>query len=374
MKATTAYSSRSEINEAVKEIREQIGGDDHSLILFFASSNYNPEKLAGEMHKAFNGCKTMGCTTAGEITSGQLLKNSIVAMGFSEAHTGGLSIQVVEGLDGDLREKIKAALSAQAKHFGVVGTNELDPQEYLGLISVDGLSGKEEAIMDAVGDFTNVRFVGGSAGDDVKFERTHVFYDGRAYTNAAVLALLKPQVPFDIIKTQSFTPGDKVLTVTRADVEKRTVLEFDDRPAAEAYARALDTNAEALSNHFMNNPLGLMIDNEPFIRSPQQVQDDQVIFYCNISPGMKLNVMKSTDIIADTEKAIQTTQQEFGPISAMINFHCILRTLDLDAQGTAADYGKLFKEIPTIGFSTYGEQYIGHINQTSTIVIFGQRD
>ena len=34
------------------------------------------------------------------------------------------------------------------------------------------------------------------------------------------------------------------------------------------------------------------------------------------------------------------------------------------------DYGRIFAQYPTIGFSTCGESYIGHMNQTSTMVLF----
>jgi hypothetical protein len=48
-------------------------------------------------------------------------------------------------------------------------------------------------------------------------------------------------------------------------------------------------------------------------------------------------------------------------------FNCILRTLDLKKQDKTEAFGKLFVK-PTIGLSTYGEAYIGHINQTATIL------
>ena len=34
------------------------------------------------------------------------------------------------------------------------------------------------------------------------------------------------------------------------------------------------------------------------------------------------------------------------------------------------EYGEIFKDVPTIGFSTYGEQFIGHMNQTSAMLVF----
>ena len=62
--------------------------------------------------------------------------------------------------------------------------------------------------------------------------------------------------------------------------------------------------------------------------------------------------------------------QSLGGYSAMINFNCILRTLELQQKWPYQEYGELFPDVPTIGFSSYGEEYIGHINQTATMLVF----
>jgi hypothetical protein len=120
----------------------------------------------------------------------------------------------------------------------------------------------------------------------------------------------------------------------------------------------------------MSNPIGLIDEDNLFVRSPQQVDGDSILFYCNILEGMELTLLKSGDIVADTRKAIADKLRAFGPISGLINFHCILRTLELKHQNATGEYGKVFKDIPTIGFSTYGEEFLGHINQTSTMLLF----
>jgi hypothetical protein len=93
-------------------------------------------------------------------------------------------------------------------------------------------------------------------------------------------------------------------------------------------------------------------------------------FYCKVVKGMELSLLESTNIVEDTKNSVEKKKQEIGDISGIINFHCILRTLELEEKGETETYANIFSNIPTIGFSTYGEQYIGHINQTSTMLVF----
>ncbi|MFW6101535.1 MAG: FIST C-terminal domain-containing protein, partial [Bacteroidota bacterium] len=80
--------------------------------------------------------------------------------------------------------------------------------------------------------------------------------------------------------------------------------------------------------------------------------------------------LNSGNILEYTRDSLNQKKNEMGEISAIINFNCILRTLELKDKNQAEGYGDIFKSVPTVGFSTYGESYIGHINQTSTMVLF----
>ncbi len=372
MNVITASSSKNTIEEVAQDIKQQIGDFDTKMLLFFASSKFEPSSTAEKMQNTFENATVFGCTTAGEITTGQMLKNSVTVMAFNSEIIGDVKIEVIENIEecGEYgKNKINKAFGAFENHFGQP-VLEMDFHEYVGIILIDGLSGAEEKIMDKIGDLTNVLFVGGSAGDDLKFQTTYVYANGKAYTNAALLALIKPSVKFSFIKTESFCPLSNKLVATKVNEAERTVIEFNNKPAIEAYAEALNISVEEAPNRFMHNPIGLMMDDaEPYVRSPQQIKGNNLVFYCNILEGMELSLLESGDIIADTKQAIADTEKEMGSISALINFHCILRTLELEQKGLMAEYGKVFS-IPTIGFSTYGEEYIGHINQTSTMLAF----
>lgn len=323
-----------------------------SFILYFHSPQFDAAAVAATVESAFPGIASLGCSTAGEIATGKMLEGSLVVAAFDAAEVTKAEVVAIEGDD------VKSALVTLTGRF-----DKVDFETHVGLILMDGLSGKEEAVMESLGDSTDLTFIGGSAGDDLKFVHTDVEANGGVVSGVGALALLHVPAGFDLIKTQSFCTTGKTLIATRVDEATRTVLEFDGKPAAAAYAEAVGAlSADGAAAAFMTSPLGLMAGDEPYVRSPQRIEGDTVHFYCGVREGMELAVLKGIDIVADTERALAASEYR-----ALVVFNCILRTLDLKNRGTTDAFGKLFHK-PTIGFSTYGEAYIGHINQTATML------
>ena len=368
MSVSTAKTEAGSVADVAAELRAGLAGDPR-LVIYFSSSLHDPAALATAMKDAFPESRLLGCTSSGEIISGAMTKNAVVAMGLGAEIVGEVALTVARGVKAG--DPIPGALEALGSELGV-DLRDADPEEYVGILLIDGLTTAEEKVNDRIGDRTNVLFVGASAGDDLKFERTHVMLDGEAIEDAAALALLKPSVPFGIIRTQSFKVGGPVLRATKVDTDTRTVLEFDGKPAAQAYADALHVSLEKLPEEFPSHPLGLLAGDDIFVRSPGQVVDGGLTFYCQVLEGMDMHVLDNTDIIGDTRVAVAQKADELGGLSGLVNFNCVFRTLELERRGLCEAYGALFEEVPTVGFSTYGESYIGHVNQTATMLAFGR--
>jgi hypothetical protein len=368
MKVKTAYSQKSDLQSIISDIQQQINPFESKLIQFFASSSIDPENISGQMKAAFPNIPVIGCSSSGEIISGKMLDNSIVVMAFGADIIKDLSIAILTNISTDHKAVDNAF--ARFEKFTHCTMDKLDTGKYVGMVMIDGLSMQEEKINERIGDLTNVTFIGGSAGDDLKFEKTYLYANGKSYSNAAILTLIECNTEFDILKTQSLVVSGKTVTITKANEAKREVIELNGKPAAQEYARILNVDKAILSSVFATNPVGLVLGEEIFVRSPQKVDGDKIVFYCSVKEGMELSILKPTDIVEDSKTSLANKIKTFGKISALINYNCILRTLELKQIQKTKAYGEVFKDIPTIGFSTYGESYIGHMNQTSVMLLF----
>ena len=286
MSVKVAKTNNPDPYSAADELRTSLSGIKPVMVLFFASSIYGPDGISAAMKQAFPDSTVLGCSTAGEIISGHMLKNSVVAMAFDTGtikgvHADTIPLDSIRSVDTTLNH-LAGALDASPL--------SLDPERYVGLILFDGLSGAEESTMERIGDLTNIQVIGVSARDDLGFSATYVYLNGKAFTKTAIFAILEPSSRFDIIKTQSFCSLGKKLTPTKVDSATRKVLEFNGKPAAEAYAEAIGVSCTDASSHFMEYPVGLMADGEPFVRSPQRIDGDAICFYCQVREGIDLEI------------------------------------------------------------------------------------
>ena len=375
-KVTTGYSQQTNSDAAVKEVLEALRGMEPSLVVFFASTDHDVPAIAAELKKAFPSSVVTGCTTAGELISGPgCLNKSLVVMALPK--------QVILRAEGVLIENLnenatKAGdfLRELAKRWGQ-DVRSLDPNRFVGLVLPDGLSLQEESLMDALGDAApDLLVVGGSAGDDLQFKGTQVALGDKAVGNAAALLLLEVGVPYRAIKNSHFVPTEKTFIATRVDEATRTIFEFDGRPAVEAYAEALGlTPADINVGVMAANPIGLVIGDDPFVRSFQQIGDQgEMRLYSNVLSGSEVTLLKGGDMVKTTRTLIEGVEKDLGKLSGALTFNCILRWVEAENLGCTQEVYSVLgeKRIPAIGFQTYGEQYLGHINQTVTMLCFGE--
>ena len=367
----TAYSDLKDTAQAVKSIREQLSGIDASLVLFFVSSSTHPvDTVNSEMAAAFAGIDTVGCTSAGEMVNSRMGSGAIAAMAFSKASMEFLQIEVIENINTDMDAVAKAFKSFEKSLGEPMKT--LDPEKYAGLLIFEGLCFCEEQINDRIGNLTNVPFVGGTAGYDFNFKYAPLFVNGKVYPkNAAVLVLMKPTNGYCVLKTQSFIISDKKLTPTKVDESRRMVIEFDGKPAAETFAELYGETVEYLAANPLAHHVGVVLDEKNyFVRVPAAVDGTNLIFYCIVKEGLELSILKPGDIVEDTRAALQECFKKCGKPSAVIDFNCSLRNAVLAQRDQFQAYSELFGDVPAIGCATFGESYIGHMNETSTMLVF----
>jgi hypothetical protein len=298
-----------------------------------------------------------------------MLENSVVLLALGKDVVKHATVSVASDVESDatVRRAVQTLGAAVGSSLAA-----LHPERYVGLVLHDGLNAAEERVMGQLSQLTNVPFVGGSAGDDLKFERTVVFANFHPTTGTSAFALIEPARPYQILKTQSFSVRSEVLTATEVDEAKRIVKRFNGKPAAREYCARLGISLEQAPLYFRRNPVGLVMpDGEPYVRGLQRVAGDDIVFFCQIMEGASVHLLEAGDMIERTRQDLAATLKRLEHPRALINFDCVERRAELKRTGQCDEYAALFNRVPSIGFSTYGESYIGHINQTATMLLLG---
>ena len=367
-----AKDSRAAAAEIISQFDRQLHGAAPTAAFVFLSAAHDGKALMSALRERYPQTQIAGCTTAGEFVEREDSVGGVAAMALPAS-----TVRAAHGVVAHFERGVAAGIRDAAKKLSKLAAADLktlDPKRWVGILLADGMGMKEEEINDALGVAApQLVFVGGSAGDDLAFKQTLIFHNEERSADGVVLLLLDMAVPFTFAKTCSFEPTKHRFTITRADAATRTVYELNGRPATEVYAQAVGTTPDKLGSEvFMSHPVGMMLDGDPWIRSPYQVTEDGGLkFFCRISEGSEVHLMNSTDLVGETREAMQRASKELGgKAGGALAFNCILRRLELDATQAHARFLEAFAGIPTLGFHTYGESYLGHVNQTCTALVF----
>jgi signal transduction histidine kinase/CheY-like chemotaxis protein len=356
----------------LSRIIEDIAQPNIKVVIYFFSPSleeFNPQE---SLANAFPQAACFGSSMHGGWSSNGAIKTGFAAMSLSFDEVEEVYVSFQEGVR---KDPIISALVAIAELKRQTENQKINPDEYLGLIFFDGLCLGELIMKEFFMDHDlNMVFVGGAAADEMTFTKTLVGAEDRMSSDGLVAVILKMKIPFFFNHYVHYLPTEKSFTITRVEIMQRIAWEINGEPAAVFYARQVGVNdiSKLTPEIFAKNPLGLILGDSIYIRSPNVVVDGKGLkFYCYIEAGTKVFLLKQGDIIAHAENALADVSQFLQGIQGCLLFNCVQRYMELVADNKVNTFNDIFKNQPMIGFNTYGEELFTHHNQTLTAVFFG---
>ncbi len=370
----TAMSEARLAETVAQDLARQLIHPHLGFVLFFCSAEYDLPALGDALQQYFGGVRLVGCTSAGEITAQGYSRSCVSAIGFDH-RSFSIACELIDEME---RFSLIDAQQLVERLGSACRSNSLAPIKghSFALTLLDGLSSREEQVLAALSAaFGSIPHFGGSAGDDNHLSDTHVYYDGRFHSGAAIVVLVNTWLDFEVFTTHHILPNGEKLVVTRADSNGRRVFELNAEPAAEEYARLIGVPVAELDHRlFAAHPLAVRINEQYYVRSIQKVNDDlSLTFYCAVENGIVLTAMQPGPLMPNLEALFRRLEQRLGPPLLTIGCDCFLRRLEIEANGVSEQVSAFLRRQQVIGFNTYGEQFNGmHINQTFTGVAIGR--
>ncbi|MCL2197061.1 MAG: ATP-binding protein [Treponema sp.] len=356
----------------IQKIADEVGQPNIKAVIYFFSAAFEEIKIQRAIAGAFPGAVCVGASMYGGWSSGGAVRHGVTVMSLSSDEVEDVYISFQEGVKRD--PILSAHLAISELRRKTAGQN-INPDEYLGLIFFDGLCLGELIMKEfSMEKGLNMAFVGGAAADEMTFTKTYVSAGDRISSDGLAAVILRMKIPFFFNHYVHYTPTETSFTINRVEIMQRIAWEIDGEPAAEIYARHVGVNNvnDLTLEIFARNPLGLVLGDSVYLRSPNAVVNGKGLqFYCYIEAGTKVYLLKQGDIIANAQNSITGAEQFLPGIQGCLLFNCIQRYLELEGRRIIDIFNNVFSKYPMIGFNTYGEELFTHHNQTLTAVFFG---
>ena len=252
---------------------------------------------------------------------------------------------------------------------------------------MDGLSGAGERFVESIVESTQAlhQVVGGAAGDEGKFQATHVGEPERAGSDMAAAIHLFSRSPWGVGIGHGLEATTAKMRVTRA--KGNVVQEIDGRPAFAVYQehaskRGVQLSAATAGEYLIANELGIIVAGKVTrARAPLSVgKDGSLNCAAEVPQGAHVAILdgKPDTMVAAAKQAAEEALQNLqgqSPAGVLL-FDCVCRGLILkDGFQREIDAVRgVMGEVPVAGFLTYGEiaSYSGRIeswHNTTAVVL-----
>ena len=374
--------------EAAKHALNQAGGKAN-LMVVFSTVAYEQKKMLEGIRSVSGEIPLVGCSDSGEITTEGPVSGHVAVIALNTPEIE-FSLGVGKGTD---KDSFKAGEEA-AREVKKNAKGELS----LFMMLLDGLAENGAAAVRGVQAVLGESFpiMGGSAGDDFKFKKTYQYYNGQILENSVVGIGLSGKFSFGVGVRHGWEPIGLPMKVTKA--EGAVLKELNNQPALKIYEDYFGKKAEELikepiARMAYTYPLGMSVEGSPELLIRDVVianKKGEITCAAEIPEGSEIRLM-----LGDAEKAIQAareaaegalTQLKGSRPEVIFVFDCMARCKLLGpriGEEITAIQEVLGKEVPLIGFYTYGEQApLGGVlgpecrsvfhNETMALIVLGK--
>jgi hypothetical protein len=381
--ASTAERDSAAGEYLATEIRHQLGANDPDGIIVFISPVNDYGSVLAALDSRFSGVPLIGCSSAGEFTS-------------ESSGTGRTSIFAIRNpemkFSASLATNLSEGRAAAAKQL-VDGFNGLSTSDYryrTAIVLVDALAGLAEDLVDQLTLATGglYQLVGGGAGDDAAFSKTHVFCGTQVATNAVVALEVLSNKPVGIGARHGWAACSSRLRVTAAS--DSCVNTMNVSPAVDAFEDHASVTKQSFDRaqplpFFLHNVMGISTDQGYKLRVPLGVNPEGgVAFAAEIPVGATAQIMSTgpDDAVAAaktaTADAVRQVKESGANPSGALFFDCVATRLRLgeDFRQELSAVGSALGSSAFAGFNSYGQivradgQFNGFHNCTAVVCVF----
>lgn len=361
------------VQEAVEAARAQLAGAMPLFGFLFAGPDHDLQSALHSARTLVPGLDLVGSSSAGELTERGLIHGGVAVMLVaSDAMTHRLAIASgVKATHRDVADRLCAEVGDVRKL-----AQRLSHKHLTTVLLADGLAGTGEDLVHEL--LTRIpagsQVVGGAAGDEARFQATHVAAGEVAAPDAAAALHVFSRTRWGIGVNHGLRSTTNPKRVTRA--KGNVVFELDGAPAFEAYRqhaveRGVSLVAASAGAYLIGNELGIhFFDKITRVRAPLSVgADGSLSCAAAIPEGAMVSILdgEPTSMIEAARGAAQEALEhlEGGKAAGVLLFDCVCRGMILkdSFQREIDAVRSVFGDVPVAGFLTYGEiaRYSGRL-------------